>query len=182
METQQIIITSLTSRNYSNFAANTAITILELDNGIEELYLIATNNLPLLPSTLRSQVQFRSAYILEYIYFNYRDKFTPFRDRFISDYPQCQNQSAKRHFTKMMANILKTYTPPQSDIELIADATAQWIADPKVKVAVKVWAMSILKTLKPKVDWISEIWDDLESVAMNNATPGMEVRFRRGWE
>ena len=126
-------------------------------------------------------VIFRSAHTLEYIYFNYHNLFTPFQERFLIDFTLCQNSSAKRHFSKIMADLLKQNTPNLDQIESIAEVAANWVADPKVRVAVKIWSMSILKILRPKVAWLNEIWEDLEAMMINNATPAIEDRLRRGW-
>ena len=42
--------------------------------------------------------------------------------------------------------------------------------------------MSILKALRNNVAWIDDIWDDLESVVTQNATPAILVRLKRGWK
>ena len=165
---------------YKNFAATTATKVIEL-NGVAQLYSLATDNTLALSKIQKQNVIFRSAYTLEYIYFNYPDLFIPFREQFMTDFVLCQNSSAKRHLSKMMADLLKYHTPTTEQIEAIAEASANWVAEPTVRVAVKVWSMSILKILKPKVSWIDDIWEDLEGMLVKDATPAIKVRLKRGW-
>ena len=181
MDRREELIEIMSSRFYENFAAITSTKVVEL-GAVDVLYQLATDNSLQLPKSKKQSVIFRSAYTLDYIYFNYRELFAPFIERLCSDFSSCENESAKRHFAKMMCDVLKYHTPTTEQIELIAEAVAGWISDPKTKVAVKIWAMSILKVLRNKVAWIDDIWDDLESVVTQNATPGILVRLNRGWE
>ena len=171
----------MSNRFYEDFAVITSVKVVEM-GAVDVLYQLATDNSLQLPKSKKQSVLFRSAYTLDYIYFNHRELFTPFVERFCSDFSSCENESAKRHFAKMMNDILKYHTPTTEQIELIAEAVAGWISDTKTKVAVKIWAMSILKALRNKVAWIDDIWDDLESIATQNATPAILVRLKRGWK
>ena len=77
---------------------------------------------------------FRSAYVLEKIYFAAPDAFMPFAGAFCDrDFPACTDRSAQRHFAKIMADLLGRYTPDSSSLERIAETAAQWAADPGTK-------------------------------------------------
>ena len=175
------LIELMSNRFYENFSAIASAKVLEM-GAVDVLYQLATDNSLQLPKSKKQAVLFRSAYTLEYIYFNHRELFTPFIERFCSDFSSCKSESAKRHFAKMMSDILKYHTPTTEQMESIAETVACWISDPKTKVAVKIWAMSILKSLRNKVEWIDDIWNDLENVVTQNATPGILLRLKRGWE
>lgn len=180
MNDRDLLIELMLLRYCKDFVGNTAAKVIEL-NCVDELYSLATDNTLALPRVLKQQVIFRSAYTLEYIYINHPNLFIPFRERFLTDFVLCQNSRAKRHFSKIMTDILSHHTPQMKQMESIAETAAEWVSDPKVRVAVKIWAMSILKTLKPKVEWLDEIWLDLEEMMKNSATPAVEVRLKRGW-
>ncbi len=182
MTNKNDIIKILSERHYHNFVECASTKIIELDANIEELYKLATDQDLNMPKAQKQNIIFRSAYILEYIYFNYPDLFYPFIERFICDYPNCKNASAQRHFTKMMADLLKKHKFNGEQINFIAEATTLWVSDPKTKVAVKVWAMHILNILKSDLLWLSEIWNDLEELMKNDASPAMLVRIRRNWQ
>lgn len=176
------IIELTANRFYKDFAATTAAKVIELD-AVGELYFLATNiGLDDFSPKQKSNIVWRSAYTLEYIYFNNRDIFAPYIKQFIRDFTKCDNPSAMRSFTKIMADILKYHKPTFEQMDNIAQCVANWVADPKVKVAVKVWSMSILRSLRPHILWLDDIWEDMEAFLINNSSPAIEVRFRRGWK
>ncbi len=181
MTTREEIIELTANRFYKEYAATTAARVIEL-GAVTELYALATDvDLEHLPAAKRRNTVWRSAYTLEYIYFNHYELFSPFREQFIVDFTHCKNPSAMRSFAKVMADMLKRHTPTQQQMEEVAQCAAEWVADPKVKVAVKVWSMSILRTLRPHIAWIDDVWEDMETLLKNNSTPAIEVRFKRGW-
>lgn len=54
--------------------------------------------------------------------------------------------------------------------------------DPGAKVAVKIWAVEVLKHCRRRVGWVQEVWDDLVETMAHDATPGIEVRMRKSWK
>lgn len=180
MTKKQLLIELMTSMFYEDFAKIASAKVIEFD-AVEDLYELATDGSLDLPKAKRQAVIFRAAYVLDYIYFNRRELFEPFVARFCDDFSLCDNESAKRHFGKIMADLLKYYLPTEVQIESIAGAAANWISEPKSKVAVKVWAMAILKSIKDKLAWVDDMWDDIEAVALRDSTQGLMVRLNRGW-
>ena len=101
---------------------------------VELLYRVATSPYANLPKPARHKAAFRSAYVLEKIYFAAPDAFMPFDGAFCDrDFPACTDRSAQRHFAKIMADLLGRYTPDSSSLERIAETAAQWAADPGTK-------------------------------------------------
>ena len=72
--------------------------------------------------------------------------------------------------------------PRVRDLERIAEAAARWAVDPGAKVAVKIWAVEVLKHCRQRVGWVQEVWDDLVETMAHDATPGIEVRMRKSWK
>ena len=97
-------------------------------------------------------------------------------------YPTCADPSARRHFAKVMADLLGRFTPEVRDLERIAEAAARWAVVPGAKVAVKIWAVEVLKHCRQRVGWVQEVWDDLVETMAHDATPGIEVRMRKSWK
>lgn len=89
--------------------------------------------------------------------------------------------SARRHFAKVMADLLGRYSPGRRDMERIAEAAARWAVEPGAKVAVKIWAVEVLKHCRRRVGWVQEVWDDIVETMAHDATPGIEVRMRKNW-
>lgn len=73
-----------------------------------------------------------------------------------------------------MADLLGRYTPDSSSLERIAETAAQWAVDPGTKVAVRIWAVEVLKHCRERVGWVAEAWDDLVETMAHGATPGIE--------
>lgn len=80
------------------------------------------------------------------------------------------------------ADLLGRFTPQVRDLERIAEAAARWAVDPGAKVAVKIWAVEVLKHCRQRVGWVQEVWDDLVETMAHDATPGIEVRMRKSWK
>ena len=67
-------------------------------------------------------------------------------------------------------------------MERIAEAPPpDGAVEPGRKVAVKIWAVEVLKLFRRRVGWVQEVWDDIETMASHDATPGIEVRMRKNW-
>ena len=166
---------------YEDFADCAARQVLGA-GAVELLYGLVTARNDQLARSVRHKVFFRGAYVLDRIYFGDSSHFGPFAAKFCrEDFAACSDPSARRHFTKIMADLLRTYSPAQADLERIADAAAQWAIDPEAKVAVKIGAVEVLKCCRERIDWVAESWDDLLSALEQGATPGIENRLRKSW-
>ena len=180
--TEAELVKSLSERFYSDFADTVARRVRDA-GAVELLYRVATSPYANLPKPARHKAAFRSAYVLEKIYFDAPDSFMPYAGLFCrTDFPACADPSARRHFAKVMADLLGRYTPEVRDMERIAEAAARWAVDPGAKVAVKIWAVEVLKHCRQRVGWVQEVWDDLVETMAHDATPGIEVRMRKSWK
>lgn len=179
--TEAELVRSLSERFYSDFADTVARRVRDAD-AVDLLYRVATSQYGHLPKPARHKVAFRSAYVLEKIYFAAPDAFMPFAGAFCDrDFPGCADPSAQRHFAKIMADLLGRYTPDFSSLDRIAETAAQWAVDPGTKVAVRIWAVEVLKHCRERIGWVAESWDDLVETMAHDATPGIECRMRKSW-
>ena len=118
--TEAELVKSLSERFYSDFADTVARRVRDA-GAVELLYRVATSPYANLPKPARHKAAFRSAYVLEKIYFAAPDAFMPFAGAFCDrDFPACTDRSAQRHFAKIMADLLGRYTPDSSSLERIA--------------------------------------------------------------
>ncbi len=183
MSTRERIIEIIRSGLYKNYSEIVSKEVLSIGpEALEELYLLATDNKLMLPKSKKDFIVFRSAYVLEYIYFNSPQYFEPFIPRLIIDYCSCENASVQRIFSKMLAHIIKSTQLTDIEADRIAQASVEWISKQETKVAVKVWVMSILVQIKSQVDWLEEIWEDLEDMLKSTASAGLLVRIKRKWK
>ena len=159
--TEADLIRLLSERFHGNFADETARRVRDA-GAVDLLYEVATAPHPELPGPVRQKVLFRGAYVLERIYFDAPEAFMPRAESFCRvDFAACANASAQRHFGKIMADLLGRYAPEPGDLERIAETAAGWAVSPEAKVAVKVWAVEVLKRCRERVGWVAELWDDI---------------------
>ena len=180
--TEADLIRLRAERFHGNVADETARRV-RAAGAVDLLYEVATAPHPELPGPVRQKVLFRGAYVLERIYFDAPEAFMPRAESFCRvDFAACANASAQRHFGKIMADLLGRYAPEPGDLERIAETAAGWAVSPEAKVAVKVWAVEVLKRCRERVGWVAELWDDIVETVALDATPGIESRMRKSWK
>lgn len=165
----------------ADFAREAARKVCEAE-AVGTLYELATREAEELPKTLRHTLIARGAYVLETIYFADRAAFSRYAEDFCRrGFPACSDASARRHFGKIMADLLGRIDPDPQTLERIAATAADWVVDPAAKVAVRVWAMEVLKHCRGRVGWVDECWSDLVEMLTVGASPGIESRLRHSW-
>lgn len=179
--TETDLVKLLSERFYENFVDEAARAVLEAD-AVDLLYDLVAFRHGELPKPLRHQVLFRGAYVLERIYTTAPERFMPRAEEFCRrDFPACADPSARRHFGKIMVDLLGRCTPEPEALERIAEAAAEWVVGPGAKVAVKVWAVEVLCRCRDRVGWVAESWDDIVGAVAADATPGIASRLRNSW-
>lgn len=179
--TEQELIGLLCEEFYADFAVTMAQRVRDAD-ALGLLYATATSRHEELPREVRHKVLFRSAYVLEVIYLDAPASFRPFAESFCAcDFAACTDESTKRHFGKIMTHLLREYDPGIAALGTIAETAAQWAVEPRTKVAVRIWAVEILKYCRQRVDWVAESWEDLLEAIAQDATPGICCRLRKSW-
>lgn len=166
---------------YENFAERMAVRVQQ-EQAIGLLYGLITQDDPSLSRAVRHKVLFRGAYVLETLYFAHPESFTPYLEAFCEcDFAACADPSARRHFTKIMAHVLRDYTPDAEALERIAASAAEWAVDPQMKVAVRIWAMEVLALCRDRVDWVPDVWEDMLETLAHDASPAIANRLRKSW-
>ena len=158
--TEADLIRLLSERFHGNFADETARRVRDA-GAVDLLYAVATAPHPELPGPVRQKVLFRGAYVLERIYFDAPEAFMPRAESF------CRVDFAASE---------------SGDLERIAETAAGWAVSPEAKVAVKIWAVEVLKRCRERVGWVAESWDDIVETMAHDATPGIESRIRKSWK
>lgn len=142
----------LLNRFGEKFAENVSKQVVE-QGRLDEVYELAmghgTENMRKLQA---QRTIFHAAYVLEYVYFNYKSYFCKYTERFMADFMDCRNHSARRHFAKMVCDIFKSGTELRpSDYNRVATTLVEWVTEPGTKVAVKIWAVEILIYIRSRV-------------------------------
>ena len=65
------------------------------------------------------------------------------------------------------------------DMESVVEKCFDWLIDPKVKVAVKVFAADVLFNLHNRYDWINEELANHVQFMMRNGSPAIQSRGRK---
>lgn len=179
--TRPELIAALSGRFRANFADALADRVAAA-GAFGLLYAVATAPPATLPKALRHKVAFRGAYVLERLYFASPAYLEPYVDRFCRlDFPACSDPSARRHFGKIMAHLLRHHAPDADTLGRIAETAGAWAVDPASKVAVRIGAVEVLRGCCEQVPWVIETWDDLMAMLARDATPGIACRLRRSW-
>jgi hypothetical protein len=161
--------------NYANNWAAQVLSTRSLDTLIE---LIEESGKIGLSKKDLEKVEFRSAYILEYVYFKEPESIIPYLKRFFEMFPAVTNGSRRRHFAKIGFFVIKRGYSPHN-IEAIATACADWIIDLNTRVAVKIWALDILIEFTKTEKWIKDLLSEVIESLSKNPSAGMTVRLRR---
>lgn len=179
--TRTELMALLSERWQEHFADEVASRILDA-GALEDLYRLVTSPSAEIPKPIRHKLLFRGAYVLERIYFRDRSAFGPHAEDFCrSAFPACTDPSARRHFGKIMIDLLEQAGPDARTLDRIAETAADWATEPQAKVAVRIWAIEVLKRCRGRVGWVEEAWEDLLASQASGTTPGIESRMRRSW-
>lgn len=166
---------------YADFANLTAQQIVAED-AVGRLYALVTSPPEKLSCEARRKMAFRGAYVLERIYFTFQEQFMPFAAQFCAhDFALCVDPSAKRHFGKIMVDLLLHYTPQLEELERIAEAAAQWAVDTDARPAVRIWAVEVLRQCVGRVEWANEVLHDIVATLSRDSRPSIECRMRKSW-
>ena len=66
-----------------------------------------------------------------------------------------------------------------NQLEEVAASCVDWVINQKVRVAVVVWAVECLLTLKARYEWLPEILEEIMENLSENPTAGMKVRLKK---
>ena len=115
------MIEALSNRWREHFADEMARRICDAE-AVGVLYRLVTEPLEGIPTPLRHKLLFRGAYVLERIYFTDRTAFLPHAEAFCRrDFAACSDPSVRRHFGKIMTDLLERARPDAASLDGIAE-------------------------------------------------------------
>ena len=131
-------------------------------------------------------IAFRAAWILETLFLLKPESYLNDMDYLFSRIKDVQNESCKRHYAKMVAHITAPKAPlsiqhkiKETDLEPIVEQLFDWMIDPKVRIAVKVFASTALFNMRHRYPWIAEELKDQIQFLMRDGTPAIQSRGRK---
>ncbi|MGZ3767710.1 MAG: hypothetical protein ACXVA2_23805 [Mucilaginibacter sp.] len=131
-------------------------------------------------------IAFRAAWILENLLLEKPEQYIDHIDYLLSRIKDVDNPSCKRHYAKIVMHITSPKAPlsiqqklAEADIEPVVGQLFDWMIDPKVRVAIKVFAGDALFNMRHRYPWIAEELANQTRFLMRNGTAAMQTRGRK---
>jgi hypothetical protein len=131
-------------------------------------------------------IAFRSAWILENIFLQEPVRYETDLEYLVSRIKEVKHESCKRHYAKIMMHITGKKSPraiqqklEQLDLEPVVEQCFDWMINPKVLVAVKVFASEALFNLCGRYPWIKEELAEQIRFLMKNGTAAIQTRGKK---
>jgi hypothetical protein len=155
MLTNDQLIKELSADPTKGFIERLSVTLREQHFNIDQLI-----DLTFHPD---AHVGFRAAWLLDTTILAAPEMYVGNLEYFVKRMGEVTNASCKRHYTRIMMHITAPNAPEvvrsklaSTDLEVVVEQCFDWIIDPRVKVAVKVFAADTLFNLCDRYDWIKE--------------------------
>ena len=131
-------------------------------------------------------IAFRAAWILENFFLQQPARYEPDLDYLVSRMKDVKYESCRRHYAKIVMHVTgkKALTIirqklQQLDLEPTVEQCFDWMIDPKVKIAVKVFASEALFNLRHRYPWITEELANQLQFLMRNGTAAIQSRGKK---
>ena len=131
-------------------------------------------------------IAFRAAWILENLFLQKPESYPDDMDYLISRIPDVKNESCKRHYAKIAMHLTNPKTPllireklKEIDLEPVVEQLFDWMIDPKVRIAVKVFAAQALFNLRERYPLIKEELAEQIQFLMRDGTAAIQSRGRK---
>jgi len=159
--------------------------VLELTRILKE-QLFALRDMVDLTFYPDKNIAFRAAWILENVFLQDPARYERDLDYLISRVKHVKYESCQRHYAKIMMHITNKKAPQiiqqkqqQLDLEPVVEQCFDWMIDPKVKIAVKVFASEALFNLRGRYPWIAEELANQLQFLMRNGTAAIQSRGKK---
>ena len=131
-------------------------------------------------------VAFRAAWILENLFLKNPENYLDDMGYLFSRIKDVTYESCKRHYAKIVMHVTDPKAPTRIqqklqgiDLEPTVEQLFDWMIDPKVKVAIKVFASRALFNMKDQYPWIAEELKNQIRFLMRDGSAGIQSRGRK---
>jgi hypothetical protein len=131
-------------------------------------------------------ISFRAAWLSENVFLLNPGSYLPDLEYLLTKFTDVSNPSCQRHYAKIIMHITdpkasqKIKDKIQSiEFEPIVEQLFEWLIDPKIKIAVKVFAAEALFNLRWRYTWINEELANQLQFLMCNGTAAIQSRGKR---
>lgn len=131
-------------------------------------------------------VAFRAAWLLENLFLQKSELYLEELDYLVSRIGDVHNPSCKRHYAKIMMHITSPKASisikeklKQIELEPLVEQFFDWIIDPKILIAVKVFAAETLFNVRDRYPWIRDELAEQLRFLMREGTAAIQTRGRK---
>ena len=131
-------------------------------------------------------IAFRAAWILENLFLQKPESYLNDMGYLLSRVKSVTNPSCKRHYAKIIMHITSPKSPvaiqqelSEIDLEPVVEQLFDWLIDPKVLIAVKVFAAQALFNLRNRYNWLTEELASQIQFLMRNGSAAIQSRGRK---
>ncbi|HVV56643.1 MAG TPA: hypothetical protein VHC47_15015 [Mucilaginibacter sp.] len=133
-----------------------------------------------------ADIAFRAAWILENLFLKKPELYTNDLGYLLARFKDVRYPSCKRHYAKIMMHITENKAPgairqklAEADFEPVVEQLFDWMIDPEVLIAVKVFAAQSLFNLRERYPWISDELKEHIRFLMRDGTAAIQSRGRK---
>lgn len=131
-------------------------------------------------------IAFRASWILENILLSDPLRYEPDLDYLLSRFKAVKYPGPQRHYAKILMHLTDPGMLPAirtklqtSDLEPAIEQCFDWMIDPKVKIAVKVFASEALFNLRHRYPWVAEELENQIKFLMRNGSAAIQSRGKK---
>ena len=131
-------------------------------------------------------IAFRAAWILENLFLQQPESYLDNLEYLVSRVKDVDNPSCKRHYAKIVMHITSPKAPAsiqqklsEIDLEPVVEQLFDWMIDPKVLTAVKVFASEAFFNLRSRYPWITEELTNQIQFLMRDGTAAIQSRGKK---
>jgi hypothetical protein len=131
-------------------------------------------------------IAFRAAWILENLFLKDPAKFEAELKYLILKFKEVKHAGCQRHYAKIIIHLTSPRAAPAIkyklallNLEPVAEQCFDWMIEPKVKIAVKVFAAEALFNLSFRYPWIKEELSNQLTFMMRNGSPAIQSRGKK---
>jgi hypothetical protein len=128
-------------------------------------------------------IAFRAAWLLDTIILAAPELYADHYEYLALRMRNVVNESCKRHYTRIMMHLTSPGAPgivrsklQAMDLEKVVEQCFDWMIDPKIKVAVQVFAADTLFNLSSRYNWIADELINQMEFMMRNGGPAIQSK------
>ena len=132
-------------------------------------------------------IAFRAAWILENLFLKNPGRYEQDLEYLLHRIPDVEHESCQRHYAKILMHTTAPGALPliisivqSTNLEAVVEQCFDWIINPRVKIAVKLFSCDALFNLRHRYGIIKdELEDQIKFLMMSNPSPGIVSRGKK---